>query len=56
MKVCYWDTEEKEVTNVKSINFYKNFIRCYTEDSTEVEIPLYLMLTIEDENKQEVPK
>lgn len=56
MKVCYWDTEDKEVTNVKSIDFYKTFIRCYTEDNDEVEIPLYLMLTIEDDNKQEVSK
>lgn len=56
MKVCYWDTEDIEITNVKSIDFYKNFIRCYLEDSTEVEVPLYLMLTIKDENQQEVSK
>lgn len=49
MKVCYWDTEDIEIINVKSIDFYKNFIRCYLEDSTEVEVPLYLMLTIKDE-------
>ena len=56
MKVCYWDTKDKEVTNVKSVDFYKTFIRCYTYDNDEVEIQLYLMLTIEDDNKLEVSK